>query len=554
MLGKKTMQPPKEDVDRGYAWVVLAACFSIEFLYGLLICSVGVLTPAFLEEIDNDLVQVSWIGSTLLGTFTMCGPFVGSIEGRLGHRLASFLGGIMILVGLTSASLCRTVTGLILTFGVITDNVKNCLIGILEVGLGCGLAANVSGVAPGDYFNKRLPVAYGICMSGGALGLLVVGPLTIFLLEVYTLSGTLLILGAIGFHVCLAGALLRPSSTLMQDIAVSEDDTDSCVDVPQGPAECRDAPQGCADCVDVPQGPDECRDAPQTCADCVDVSEGPADCVDVPQGPEDLCAQSETIVTLSHQEDDGHIFSSTDNNDDREARTPDPCTSKEDNSGKENASVAPLLEQNSPSSKTHSRCRTIREHVASYGANGFFLYLFSVLFWSLSEATCMVHLPHYAELKGSTPAQSASLFTGMGIAALFSGMLSGLASSDKAIGSLLLYVGFEGMSGVSLMLLPVLSHTYHLQMVACVLFGLYSQGPYTLVSPICIELIGRSKLAVAYGMWSFVLGIGLLCGPPIASLIYANSGDYDYTFIFAGCCNLASAFFATCIPVCKKTA
>ncbi|XP_046566300.1 monocarboxylate transporter 9-like [Haliotis rubra] len=342
------MSIPSTNIDHGYAWVVLGACFTIEFLCGALICSVGVLTPAMLEEIDGDLVKVSWIGSTLLGTFSMCGPFVGSIEGRLGHRLASFLGGIMILVGLTSASLCRTVTGLILTFGVIT-------------GLGCGLAANVSGVAPSNYFKKRLPVAYGICMSGGALGLLVVGPLTVFLLEVYTLSGTLLILGAIGFHVCLAGALLRPSSTLMLEIAVSEDDTDSCVDVPQGPAEH----------VDVPQGPAVCRDAPQGCADCVDVTGGsadcadepggPAECVDAPTGPEDLCAQSETTVTLSHQEDDGHIFSPTDNNDDTEARIPDPGTSKENNSGTENAAVAPLLEQNSSSSKIHSRCRTIRE-------------------------------------------------------------------------------------------------------------------------------------------------------------------------------------------------
>ncbi|XP_067670506.1 monocarboxylate transporter 5-like isoform X2 [Haliotis asinina] len=564
------MKARKEDADHGYAWVVLSACFAIEFLYGFLICSVGVLTPAFLEEIDSDLVKVSWIGSTLLGTFSTCGPFVGSIEGRLGHRLASFLGGIIILVGMVSASFCRTVTGLILTLGVIT-------------GLGCGMAANVSGVAPGDYFNTRLPIAYGICMSGGALGLLAVGPLTIFLLEVYTLSGTLLIMGAIGFHVCLAGALLRPSSTLMQEIAVSEHDSASCVDVPLEPADCVDVPQGCADCVDVPGEPAECADetggcadcvdVPQGCADCVDVPGEPAecadetggcaDCVDVPGGPDDrveaqqetddLCTQRVTIVTLSLQEDGGQMFSQTDNNGDTEAHSPDSGnSSKEDTSGTENAAVAPLLGQNSPSSKTHSRCRTIITSVASYGANGFPLYLLSVLFWSLSEATCMVHLPNYAELKGSTPAQAASLFTGMGIAALLAGMLSGMASSDKAIGSILLHVGFQGMSGVSVLLIPMLSHTYHLQMVICVLYGMYSQGPYTLVSPICIELLGRSKLAVAYGMWSFVLGIGLLCGPPIASLIYENSGDYDYTFIFAGCCNVTSAVLAMCIPLFKK--
>ncbi|XP_046564290.1 monocarboxylate transporter 12-like [Haliotis rubra] len=131
------------------------------------------------------------------------------------------------LLGLTAASFCRTVTGLILTVGVIS-------------GLGCGLAANVSGVAPSNYFNKRLPVAYGICMSGGAVGLLVIGPLTVQLLEMYNLSGALLILGGITFNVCLAGALIRPPSTLMQEESLSidlahQDDTGEICDAQGDP-------------------------------------------------------------------------------------------------------------------------------------------------------------------------------------------------------------------------------------------------------------------------------------------------------------------------------
>lgn len=69
------MKTPKEDVGRGYAWVVLA------FLYDALICSVGVLTPAILEQIDGDLVNVSWIGSTLLGTCAMCVEYIPDING-----------------------------------------------------------------------------------------------------------------------------------------------------------------------------------------------------------------------------------------------------------------------------------------------------------------------------------------------------------------------------------------------------------------------------------------------------------------------------------------
>ncbi|XP_046349385.2 monocarboxylate transporter 12-B-like [Haliotis rufescens] len=434
------MKIPKEDVDHGYAWAVLAACFAIEVLYGVLICSVGVITPAILEEVDGDLVKVSWVGSTVMGTFTMCGPLVGIIQERIGHRWTGIVGGILMLVGLTAASFCRTVTGLILTFGVIT-------------GLGCGLAANVSGVAPGKYFHKRLPVAYGIIMSGGALGLLAVGPLTIQLLDHYTLSGTLLMLGAIGFHVCLAGALIRPSSTLMPEMPVSKElDRQEYIE----------------------GGIDSQGD---------DAQHNPVDYGDLPGETEtDFIAQRDvnncSLATL-------------------------PGVVKESGLREENATFAPLLDHRSHSSNKKPKCGMISESVSFIGTNGFFFYLLSILFWALAEAICMVHLPNYAEYKGSTPAQSASLFTGMGVTALFAGMLTGFASSDQDIGNIILHVGLQGMSGVYVMLLPTLSQTYILQMVFSALYGTYSQGPYTLVSPICIELIGRSKLAVGYGICSF---------------------------------------------------
>ncbi|XP_046575524.1 monocarboxylate transporter 5-like [Haliotis rubra] len=164
----------------------------------------------------------------------------------------------------------------------------------------------------------------------------------------------------------------------------------------------------------------------------------------------------------------------------------------------------------------------------------------------------MVHLPNFAELKGSTPVQSASLFTIMGVPALCSGLLTGFASSDPAIGNIILHVGLQGMTGVSLLLLPVLSHTYSLQMIFSVLYGTYSQGPFTLVSPICIELIGRSKLAFGYGICFFCFGLGNMVGPPIASLIYESTGVYVLTFLFSGACFIISAFLALCIPLTKK--
>ncbi|XP_046575523.1 monocarboxylate transporter 5-like [Haliotis rubra] len=434
------MKRQTKDIDRGYAWVVCGACFAMQVLCGALNSSPGVITPAILEEVDGDLVKVSWVGSTLLGTFSMCGPLAGIIQDRIGNRWTGILGGILMFVGLTAASFCRTVTGLILTFGVIA-------------GLGCGLAANVSGVAPSNNFNKRLQVAYGICMSGGGVGLLVIGPLAVQLLEMYRLSGALLILGAIACNVCLAGALIRP---LMQEESMS---------------------------VDLARQ----EDTGEICD-----------------------AQGDPTMTMQSQ----HNVLTAENTTVKSEQRDEDCP------GRSNETAESLSEHTALLTTENSRSRIIPQCVALFCTNGFFLYLLSILFWSLGDAACMVHLPNFAELRGSTPAQSASLFTVMGVPALCSGLLAGFASSDPAIGNIILHVGLLGMTGVSLLLLPVLSHTYSLQMIFSALYGTYSQGPFTLVSPICIELIGRSKLAVGYGICSFFFGLGNMVGPIIASLIY----------------------------------
>ncbi|XP_067668285.1 monocarboxylate transporter 5-like [Haliotis asinina] len=482
------MESQTKDIDRGYAWVVCVACFAISVLSAALYTSVGVITPAILEYVDDDLVKVSWVGSTLLGTFTMCGPLAGLIQDKIGNRWAGIMSGILMLVGLTAASFCKTVTGLILTFGVIA-------------GLGSGLAANVSVVAPSNYFRKRLPVAYGIAMSGGAVGLLVTGPLTIQLLEMYTLSGALLILGAIVFNVSLAGALIRPSSIVQQEESMSKD-------LPRQ------------------EDTEEICDA---------------------QGDSTMKKQSQHVFTV---ENATVKFEELDEN--RCSTANSPGNIEENSPGKSNETAGSQPEHSSHLTHENSRSKIRPQYLTLFCSNGFFFYLLSLIFWALGDAVCLVHLPNYAELKGSTPAQSANLFTVMGVPAFFSGLLTGFASSDTAIGNIILHLGLQAMSGVSLLLLPLLSHTYSLQMVFSIMYGIYGQGSFTLVGPICIELIGRSKLAIAYGVCSFCMGIGYMVGPPIASLIYNSTGVYDYTFLFSGACFIISAFLTLCISLAKK--
>ncbi|XP_046349965.2 monocarboxylate transporter 12-like [Haliotis rufescens] len=184
------------DVDRGYAWVALGAALSIQLIDGIIIYSSGIFNIALMEVVENDITKVSWIGSTLIGSYTLLGPVAGMVQHRFGSKLTALAGGILTLFGMALASICRTITGLIFTYGFIT-------------GLGLCLGANVVGVVPGQYFKRRRSAAYGVCIAGGALGLFAAGPIARYLLDEYNLRGALLIMGGISFQRCIAASLFR---------------------------------------------------------------------------------------------------------------------------------------------------------------------------------------------------------------------------------------------------------------------------------------------------------------------------------------------------------
>lgn len=66
-------------------------------------------------------------------------------------------------------------------------------------------------IAVGYSFEKYRGVAVGFTVMGAGFGIFGSGPFAQFLLDIFGLNGTFLILGAVGLQCVLAGALLRPS-------------------------------------------------------------------------------------------------------------------------------------------------------------------------------------------------------------------------------------------------------------------------------------------------------------------------------------------------------
>ncbi|XP_067670580.1 monocarboxylate transporter 9-like [Haliotis asinina] len=450
------------DIDHGYAWVALLSVFSIQFIIGIMTYSTGVINIAVMEEVEGDITKTSWIGSTLFGTYTLLGPIAGIVQQRFGARLTAMTGGLLMLLGMSVASICRTVISLLLTYGVVA-------------GVGVGLGGNVIGAIPGQYFRKRRPAAYGICMTGCGAGLFVGGPLCRYLLHHYNLHGTLLIMGGIGFNMCVAGALLRPVT------------------------------------VDRPRP--------------------------VEAGPE----TQEGVVLKTFPTDDTVDISLTDEKSlclVNEVHTRHMQTT--DNSKKPQVTIQ-FEESTSVYETKHKRemCFNwplFRKAFQIFGQFHFVMYSLSIMLWSLGEGAWVFHLPNYAESKGCSPTEAASLLTAMGAGSIFSRVFAGMAASDSNIDAVLLQVGLAGLAGTVSFLFTVGPSSYMSQLAFSYFYATYSQGINTLIGPVIINLLGLPHVAVAYGIVCFFCGLGHLLGPPIASTLYKRTGIYEYTYVFAGTC------------------
>ncbi|XP_048246212.1 monocarboxylate transporter 14-like isoform X3 [Haliotis rufescens] len=506
-------------VDRGYAWIVLFATFCVMFICGMLVYSTGVINTAILEEVDSDLSRTSWVGSTMLGTYTLMGPLAGLITNKLGYRLSCFGGGILILLGLTSASFVHDVTGLIITYGVIA-------------GFGVGLGLNSACVAPGHYFVNRRGLAFGVTVSGAGMGMFAGGPLSQLLIHEYSLSGCLLIFGAISSNMCVAACLLRPVPSTKQEIIIEttlEEPDISETFVKDSAVSREKCSVDSVDCLSAiePLIEDNCNENGGAVQHTTNFEEN-----------------YNNVKPNVSMLDENEFHPLTSSNDDKcfiHANSYKGTTTKEDGSYYE-------YESNFPFRNCFKRIKRI----TIINKYGFISYCLSYLFWSLGEGACLFHLPNYAKHKGSTDSQAASLFTVMGVTSLTSRLLAGFAGNDASVDYLTLHMGLLGMSGLLTLCFPLFSNSCALQMTFSAAYGMYSGGPNSLISPITIELVGLKHLAVGVGIENFFCGVGFFTGPPLASFIYSVTKRYDFTFVFAGIILLLASFFGAMVGIFGK--
>ncbi|XP_048208098.1 monocarboxylate transporter 1-like [Perognathus longimembris pacificus] len=183
--------------DGGWGWAVVVGAFiSIGFS-----CAFGKSVSIFYKEIEGifnaSTSDVSWISSIMFAVMYAGGPVSSVLVNKYGSRPVMIAGGCLSSCGLIVASFCNTVQKLYLCIGVIG-------------GLGLAFNLNPALTMIGKYFYKKRPLANGLAMAGSPVLLAALAPLNQTLFDIFGLRGSLLILGSLLLHCCIAGSLMQP--------------------------------------------------------------------------------------------------------------------------------------------------------------------------------------------------------------------------------------------------------------------------------------------------------------------------------------------------------
>lgn len=198
--------------DGGYAWLVLFGAMLVNILIpGGAIKSFGILFVEFLENMDATPTSASWIPALCYFLYSSLGPLSSILSVKYSYRTVTFVGAGFCSAGMILTHWATSIEYLYVSYGVF-------------VGIGAGLSFPPTVYIVTSYFTKRRGLANGLCISGSALGSIILPPVLRFLLKNYDYRGACLIMGGITLNCFIAALFYDPVEKHLKRVKVEKND------------------------------------------------------------------------------------------------------------------------------------------------------------------------------------------------------------------------------------------------------------------------------------------------------------------------------------------
>ncbi|BFZ00924.1 hypothetical protein BsWGS_03963 [Bradybaena similaris] len=358
---------------------------------------------------------------------------------------------------------------------------------ISSTGLGYALSYSPCVVMVGLHFKKRRSLANGISVSGSGVGSFVLPNLIRWLLNVYGLSGCLLLIGGLMLNVCVCAMLVRPLGSYKKRKQLQRRYKNESVD--------------------------KGTRLLQLLADSKD----------------------KTALTVYEAKPNSEIHQHTNVNDRQAIRK---CSLTKSCSELPSTDIVPVvslqsipqeeLENMTSSVCNQLRCCTRQKGTASKGNKNsqklfdwtllsnplFLIYALSVGFGNFAYPNVFLMLPAHAESNGQDRDTSALLVSVIGITDLAGRLFFGWFSDLKFMPRRYGFVGCMAISALLNLAAPAMT-TFPALVTYAALYGLFAGSYMALISVMLADVLGIEKLSSAYGLVMLVMSLGLLPGPLI---------------------------------------
>ncbi|XP_003426396.1 monocarboxylate transporter 13 [Nasonia vitripennis] len=480
--------------DGGWGWAVLAAAIGINFLIPGTIKSFGVLYVEFLRVFEASPSQASWMPALCYFLYSSLGPLTSILAIKYSYRTVALVGGLFGSTGLMISYFAESVTYLYFSYGIM-------------MGIGAGLTFPVTIYIVSEYFDRLRGMATGLCISGSAIGTIVLPPFMQYLLDHVGYRFAVLIIGAILLNTLVCACVFHPVERHSRLVPVEED---------RPRKETKQEKEPRVERIIAGELPSSHRSS-------IVSSVGP-----VTLDPRRLSRISLSRRLAAKQQQQQQQQHKVDSARSEIAEQTDPA----DDAADPQQSLFDL--------------RILRDPL-------YLVILISNSTSAISNTNFMILLPIYAVSQGYDKETSALLLSIVSLLDLI-GRIGGASLSDiDLVPKHYYFVGGLGLSGVALALLPMAEGYVYLASF-CALFGL-SSGLYIGTTAVVLaDMLGPERLSSSYGISLFVNGLLQLVGPPLCNLAYEMIGSFKPIFMTLGMILVCGTALWAVLPIIRRNA